>query len=62
MGGSHQLRVMERLLYKCHFPRVYKELCVDAKTIAEGSIEKALEAHQYYQNVRKHKECLEAIV
>ena len=37
MGGIHQLRVMQRVLYKHHIPKGYREWCDDAKTIAEGS-------------------------
>ena len=39
MGGFHQLRIKQPLLYKCRFRKGYRERCVDAKTIAEGSIE-----------------------
>ena len=34
MGGFHQLRVMQSLLYKVHFSKGYREWCVYAKTIA----------------------------
>ena len=36
--GFHELRVMQWLQYKRHFPKGHKESCVDAKTIEGGSI------------------------
>ena len=62
MSGSHQSRVMQRLLHKRHFPKVYREWCVDTKTIAEGSINQAFEGRHYYQSMRMHKECFDALV
>ena len=43
MGGFHQFRVMQRLPYKRHFPKGYKEWRVNAKTIAGGSIDQTFE-------------------
>ena len=48
MGGLHQLRVMQWLLYKRHFPKGYREWCVVAKTVAEGSIDQAFQGRHYY--------------
>ena len=62
MGGFHQLRVMQRLLYKRHFTKGYREWCVDAKTIAEGSVDQAFEGRHYYRSMRMHKECFDALV
>ena len=45
--GFYQLRVIQRLLYKRHFPKGYREWCVYAKTIAEGSIDQAFEGRHY---------------
>ena len=43
MGKFHQLRVIQRLLHKRHFPKVYRKWYVDAKTFADGSIDQAFE-------------------
>ena len=61
-SGFHQLRVMQRLLYKRHFPKGYRKWCADAKTIAEGSIDQAFAGCHYYQSMRMHKECFDALV
>ena len=53
---------MQRLLYKSHFSKKYREWCVDAKTIAECSLDQAFEGHHYYRNMRMHKECFDALV
>ena len=43
MGGFHQLRVMQKLLYKRHHCKGYTNWCIDASTIAKGSAEQASE-------------------
>ena len=43
MGGFHQLRVRQKLLYKRFLCLGLKEWCVDAKTIASGSADQAWE-------------------
>ena len=62
MGGFHQLRVMQRLLYKRHFCKGYKEWSVDAEAIAAGSADQAFEGRHYYRSMRFHKECFDALV
>ena len=62
MGGFHLLRVMQRLPYKRHFPKGYREWCVNAKTVAGGSIDQAFEGRHYYRSMRMHKECFGADV
>ena len=52
MDGFGQLRVMQRLLYKRHFPKGYKEWCIYAKTIVGGSM----------LSSRMHKECFDSHV
>ena len=52
MGGFSELRVMQRLQYTRHFPKGYREWCVDAKRIAEGSIDQAFEERHYYRIMR----------
>ena len=56
MGGFHQLRVMQWLPYKRHFPKGYREWCVNAKTIAGGSTDQAFEGHHYYRSLRMRKD------
>ena len=62
MEDFHQLRVMQRLLYKHHFPEENREWCVDAKTVAEGSINQAFEGRPYYQSLLMHTDCYDALV
>ena len=62
MGGFHQLRVMQRLIYKRHYSKGYRDWCVDAKTIADGSADQAFEGRHYYRCMRIHKECFDALV
>ena len=40
MGGFHQLRVHQRLIYKRHAVMGYRDLFVDAGVIAERSVDK----------------------
>ena len=60
MGGFHQLRVMQRLLYKHHDCKGYKTWCVDSGTMAGGSANQAFEEGHYYRSMRLHKECFDA--
>ena len=62
MGGFHQLRVMQRILYKRHYCKGYMDWCIDAETIAKGSAEQAFEGRHYYRCMRVHKECFDALV
>ena len=58
MGGFHQLRVKQRLLFKrCSF-REMKQWCVDA----EATTDQAFEGRHYYRCIRIHKECFGALV
>lgn len=41
MGGFHQLRVLQRIIYKRHASKGYQSWWVDAGTIASGSTENA---------------------
>ena len=62
MGGFHQLRVKQKLLFKRHFCRGYKQWSVDAGIIARGSADQAWEGRHYYRCMRVHKECFDALV
>ena len=62
MGGFHQLRVMQRLLYKRYHCRGMQQWCVDADIIAKGSAEQAFGGRHYYRCMRIHKECFDALV
>ena len=62
MGGFHQLRVKQRLLFKRYSFRGMKQWCVDAETIADGSADQAFEGRHYYRCMRIHKECFDALV
>ena len=62
MGGFHQLRVMQKVLYKRYHCRDMKQVCVDADIIAKGSADQALEGRHYYRCFRLHKECFDVLV
>ena len=62
MGGFHQLRVKQKLLFKRHFCRGYKQWSVDAGIIARGSADQAWEGRHYYRRMRVHKECFNTLV
>ena len=62
MGGFHQLRVLQKILYKRHLCHGYKEWCVDAKTIAEGSACQAWKGRYYYRSMKCHKECFDVLM
>ena len=46
MGGFHELRVMQRLIYKRHYNKGFRNWCVGANTIAEASADQAFEAQE----------------
>ena len=62
MGGFHQIRVMQRILYKRYYSRGIGPLLVDAETIAKGSCAQAMEGRHYYRCLRVHKELFDALV
>ena len=62
MGGFHQLRVMQKILYKRYDCRKMQEICVEAEIIAKGSANQAFEGRHYYRCLRVHKECFDAFV
>ena len=62
MGCFHQLRVMQRLLYKRHFLKEYREWCLNTKTIAEVSIDQVFEGRHYYQSMQMREECFDTLV
>ena len=62
MGGFHQVRVRQIILYKQHACKGYKSWWVDDGTIAAGSAGKAAEGGHYYRNMRLHKGTFNALV
>ena len=42
MGGFHQVRVMQKLIYKRYYCRDMENWCVDAAVIAKGSADQAI--------------------
>ena len=62
MGAFHQLLVLQTMIYKRHGCVGYKKWFVDAKIIASGSADKAVEGRHYYRFMRVHKEAFDAIV
>ena len=62
MGGFHQLRVMQKILYKRYNCRQIQQICVEAEVIAKGSSDQAFEGRHYYRCLRVHKECFDALV
>ena len=61
MGGFHQLRVKQRLIYKRFSCIGIKEWCINARVIALGSATQAMEGHHYYR-LQLHKECFDELV
>ena len=62
MGGFHQLRVKQRLIYKRFNCIVIKERCVDVEIIAPGSAAQAMEGHHYHRCIHLHKKCFDTLV
>ena len=62
MGGFHQLRVHQRLIYKRHAVMGYRDLFVDAGVITEGSVNKAFEGGHYYRGMQLLKEALDVLI
>ena len=62
MGGFHQLRVMQKILYKRYNFRQLQQICVEAEVIAKGSSDQAFEGRHYYRCLRVHKESFDALV
>ena len=61
MGGFHQLRVFQKILYKRHSVIGYQEWYSDAGIIAEGSAPQAFEGRHYFHSMRIHKEGFDAL-
>ena len=62
MGGFHQLRVMQKILYKRYNCGNIQEICIEADVIAKGSSDQAFEGRHYYRCLRVHKEVFDALV
>ena len=62
MGGFHQLRVMQKILYKRYNCRQMQQICVEAGTIVQGSSDQAFEGRYHYRCLRVHKESFDALV
>ncbi|XP_057316865.1 uncharacterized protein LOC130657893 [Hydractinia symbiolongicarpus] len=62
MGGFHQLRVRQRLIFKRHSCIGYKDWFVDAGTISAGSVDQAFGGKHYYRCMRILKESFAALV
>ena len=62
MSGFHQLRVLQRIIYKRHACKGYQSWWVNAGTIVFGSSENAFSGGHYYRNMRLHKESFNALV
>ncbi len=62
MGGFHQLRVRQRLIYKRHACMGYKDWHIDSSTIAPGSADQAFSGKHYYRCMRVLKESFDALV
>ena len=62
MGGFHQLRVRQRLIFKRHSCIGYKDRFVDAGTISAGSVDQAFSGKHYYRCMRILKESFNALI
>ena len=61
MGGFHQLRVFQKILYKRYAVIGYPAWYSDAGVIAEGSAENAFKGGHYYRSMHIHKEGFDAL-
>ena len=62
MGGFHQLRVRQRLIYKRRSCMGYKDWFIDSGTISAGSADQAFQGKHYYRCMRVLKEAFDALV
>ena len=62
MGGFHQLRVMQKILYKRYNCRQMQQIRVEAEIIARCSSDQAFDVRHYYRCLMVHKECFDALV
>ena len=62
MGGFHEVKVVQRVIYKRYYSRRMDTWCVDSAVIAKGSADQAFEGRHYYRCLRMHKECFDALV
>ena len=62
MGGFHQLRVKQRLIYKRSNCVGIKEWRIDIGIIAPGSAAQAIEGHHYNRCIQLHKERFDTLV
>ena len=61
MGGFHQLRVFQKILFKRHGIIGYQDWYWDSGVVAEGSAPAAFEGRHYYRGMRVHKEGFDAL-
>ena len=61
MGGFHQLRVFQKIIYNRHNIIGYQEWHSDAGVIAEGSSSQPFEGRHYFRSMRIHKEGFDAL-
>lgn len=62
MGGFHQLRVRQRIIYKRFACLGYKNWFIDSGIIASGSADHSIEGGHYYRHMRITKESFSAII
>eukprot|EP00794_Sanderia_malayensis_P009432 gene9432-biopygen7559 len=62
LGGFHQLRVLQKIIYKRHSCMGYGDWFADAGSIASGSLSQAVEGRHYYRCMRLHKEGFDALI
>ena len=56
MEGFHELHISRKTIYKRHALRGYQKWVINAKTIAPGSSDAAVEGGHYYRNMKMNKE------
>ena len=62
MGGFHQLRLKQRLIYKRSNCTGIKEWYIDVGIILPGSAAQAIEGDHYNRCMNLHQECFDALV
>ena len=62
MGGFHQLRVLQKQIYKRYACLNFKSWLIDSDVIAKGSLDQAIVGTHYYRSMRILTESFKALV
>ena len=62
MDGFHQLRVLQKQIYKRYVCLDFKSWFIDSGVIVKGSVDQAIEGSHYYRNMKILKESFNVLV